>query len=446
MIAAGGTQVDRIGVVGCSYRSADMDTVAAMALPPSFPSSSLVELARLAGFSELVYLGTCNRVEFYFRAHTRLHTGPLLFHLRRSLADLTEGGTQVPQDEQLYVLFGRAAVRHLFRVTASLDSMMVGEAQIGGQTKDAHEAAHEADLLSGILDQTFHEAFNLAKRVRSETELARRPVSLMTLTERTVHEHLASSVSPVLLMGAGKMAAEALRLIRGGAPEREVVVANRTPGRGEMLVKDDPVARAVRLDQVLADPPGVALVVTVTSSEEAILGHDQVVEMRSKLPPAEELLLIDLALPPNVDRSVATLDGVTLQGLEEMREKAEANQQRRLAEMQRCDSLVEHQLLVLRRRLLNRALSPVAQAIHRSFDELAERVVDHSLARELVELEDHQREAVKRMTGELMQRLVQVPLRGLRGAAWHHSSAVLDGFLKGLEKDGDPTLPEEGGE
>ena len=183
--------MDRIGVVGTSYRTTDVNTLSTAALPAGFPDESLVELARLSGFSEMVYLGTCNRVEFYFRGETRIHTNSLLFHLRRSLADLTGGACQLPDDDHLYVQFGREAVRHLFRVTAALDSMMVGEAQIAGQAKEAHERAHGAMLLGGILDQTFHEAFHLAKRIRTETELARRPVSLVTLVERLLHDHLA---------------------------------------------------------------------------------------------------------------------------------------------------------------------------------------------------------------------------------------------------------------
>jgi glutamyl-tRNA reductase len=141
--------LDRIGVVGASYRTVQIDQLAAAALPAEFPRENLVEFARLAGFSELVYLGTCNRVEFYFRGETRIHTNPLLFHLRRSLADLTEGQCQLPDDDGLYVHFGRSAVRHLFRVTSALDSMMVGEAQITGQAKEAHEIAHNSGLLGG---------------------------------------------------------------------------------------------------------------------------------------------------------------------------------------------------------------------------------------------------------------------------------------------------------
>ena len=203
--------MDNIGVVGTSYRTTTVEELARAALPADFRGENLVELAKLAGFSELVYLGTCNRVEFYFRAETRIHSNPLLFHLRRSLADLTEGACQLPDEDRLYVHFGRAAVRHLFRVTSALDSMMVGEAQIMGQAKEAHESAHNLGLLGGVLDQTFHESFHLAKRIRTETELTRRPETLVTLVERTIHEHLGRSYDPVLILGAGEMAGQTLR-------------------------------------------------------------------------------------------------------------------------------------------------------------------------------------------------------------------------------------------
>jgi len=425
--------LDRIGVVGTSYRTVHVDQLAAAALPADFPRENLVDLARLAGFSELVYLGTCNRVEFYFRGETRIHTNPLLFHLRRSLHDLTDGASQLPDDDGLYVHFGRSAVNHLFRVTSALDSMMVGEAQIAGQAKEAHEIAHKSGLLGGILDQTFHEAFHLAKRIRTETELTRRPVSLVTLVERTLHTHLETMSLPVLILGAGEMARQALRLVRSADPDHPVIVANRSPGRAQAMVADDPHASTMTLEDAVTEPPTVGAIVAVTSSHETLLDRERVAAVRDRVPKCEELLVIDLAMPPNIAPEVGTLARVSLHGIEEMREAAEDNRQRRLKEMDRCEKLVEHQLTILRRHLLDRALSPAARSLNRSFREVADRAVRHSLGKDLAHLEEADRKAVEKLANGLAKRLVQVPLKGLKGAAWHHSSAVIDGFLNGLE-------------
>ena len=194
-------------------------------------------------------------MEIYFRSLTRLHTNPLLFHLRRSLADLAEGATRLPEDDELYIHFGRSAARHLFRVTAALDSMMVGEAQIAGQVKEAHEIAHEAGLLGGILDQTFHDAFHLAKRVRSDTSVARHPVSLVSLVSRRLEQHLEKNDGPVLVLGAGGMAQQSLGLIREVDPTRSVTIANRNTARARDVVADDPHATAASLSRTIAVPP-----------------------------------------------------------------------------------------------------------------------------------------------------------------------------------------------
>lgn len=429
--------MDRIGVVGASYRTVQVEDLAAAALPEDFPRENLVELARLAGFSELVYLGTCNRIEFYFRGDTRIHTNPLLFHLRRSLTDLTEGGCQLPDDDGLYVHYGRSAVRHLFRVTAALDSMMVGEAQITGQAKQAHEIAHQSGLLGGILDQTFHEAFHLAKRIRTETELTRRPVSLVTLVERTLHEHLRSSTRPVLILGAGEMARQALKLVRTGDPERRVIVANRTPARALEMVADDPNAETVDLRTAIDDPPEVGTIMAVTSSNETLLDRQRVASVRDRIAESEELLVIDLAMPPNVAPDAGALARVTLHGIDDMHEAAEVNRQRRLEEMDRCEKLVEHQLGTLRRHLFDRALSPAARSLQKSYMEMADRAVRHTLGKDLAHLGEGDRKAVERLAKGMAKRMVQVPLKGLKGAAWHHSSAVIDGFIKGLEGTND---------
>jgi glutamyl-tRNA reductase len=430
--------VDRIGIVGTSYRRTDIEQLGRAALPADFPGENLVEMARLAGFSEFVYLGTCNRVEFYFRSETRLHTNQLLFHLRRSLADLTDGATQLPESDQLYIHFGRPAVRHLFRVAAALDSMMVGEAQIAGQAKEAHERAHEVGLLSGILDQTFHESFHLAKKIRTETELARRPVSLVTLVERQLRDHLEQSAAPVAVLGAGEMAGQALRLIRQADPTRRVVVANRTVETAERLAAGDANARVRALDDFLDDPPLVGLVVAATGAEHEIVTDDHVRQLRSQLPEGEPVLLIDLAMPPNIAPGAAELLGVELRGIEQMREEAESNRQLREAELTRCEAMVDHQVDVLRRHILDRALSPAARAMKTSFDEMAEKALERSFRKQFAHLEDEDRAAMEKMVKGLTKRLVQVPLQGLKSAAWNHSSAVLDNFLRGVHGKGLP--------
>ena len=143
--------------------------------------------------------------------------------------------------------------------------------------------------------------------------------------------------------------------------------------------------------------------------------------------------MIDLAMPQNVAPESGSLARVVLHGIEEMRDEAEINRQRRLEEMDRCEKLVEHQLTILRRHLLDRALSPAARSIRKSYAEMAERAVRHSFSKELAHLDDSDRDAVERMASGLVKRLVQIPLKGLKGAAVNHSSAVIDGFLNGLE-------------
>jgi len=195
----------------------------------------------------------------------------------------------------------------------------------------------------------------------------------------------------------------------------------------------DPLISTIPLEEAIADPPVVGTIVAVTSSQEALLDRQRVTSARDRLPDGEELLVIDLAMPPNVNPESGSLARVVLHGIEEMREEAEINRQRRLREMDRCEKLVEHQLTILRRRLLDRALSPAARSIQKSYAEMAERAVRHSFARELAHLDASDREAVERMASGLVKRLVQVPLKGLKGAAVNHSSAVIDGFLHGLE-------------
>jgi glutamyl-tRNA reductase len=199
------------------------------------------------------------------------------------------------------------------------------------------------------------------------------------------------------------------------------------------MVADDPAAEARPLTEVQAEPPRTGLVAAVTSSEEPILHVGQVSAIRDQLPKDESLLLVDLAMPPNVDPAVRELEGVLVHGIDEMRDEAERNRQLRLAEMNRCEGLVEHQLETLRKHLLDRELSPVARGLQQSFGEVADRSLRHALGKDLSHLEDDDRAALEKMVRDMSKRMVQVPLRGLKTAARNHSSAVIANFLRGLD-------------
>jgi glutamyl-tRNA reductase len=199
------------------------------------------------------------------------------------------------------------------------------------------------------------------------------------------------------------------------------------------MIEKDPAASVLPLATALHQPPAVGLVITAISSDETILSRDHAAAIRDQLPADERLLLLDLAMPSNIDAAAGDIEGVTLHGIEHMRKEAEDNRQLRLAELDRCEALVEHQLEILRRHLLDRALGPVARSIHQSFSEMADRAVQHSLSRDLAHLGEDDRRAVESLTSGLVKRLVQVPIKGLKGAAWNHSSAVISNFIKALE-------------
>ena len=198
--------------------------------------------------------------------------------------------------------------------------MMVGEAQIAGQVKQAHETAHEAGLLGGILDQTFHDAFHLAKRVRSDTSVARHPVSLVSLVSRRLEQHLESNDGPVLILGSGAWRNRPSACL-GDRSGRKVTIANRNTARAREVVANDAGADAASLSRTIAGPPPACLVIAATSSEELVLDLEAVHRLRRQLAGGDTLMLIDLAFPPNIDSKARDLSRVELHGIEEMREE-----------------------------------------------------------------------------------------------------------------------------
>ncbi len=312
--------------------------------------------------------------------------------------------------------------------------MMVGEAQITGQAKEAHEIAHQSGLLGGILDQTFHEAFHLAKRIRTETELTRRPVSLVTLVERTLHEHLAPSNAPVLILGAGEMARQALRLVRTGDPERRVIVANRTPARALEMVADDAHAETMELEEAIENPPAVGTIMAVTSSQR---GPPRPPTNRVRPRPARRRPGASRDRPRHAAKCRSERRGAG-QG-DRARNRRDARGRRDQPPTppggdgpvrEAGGAPTRHpQTAPLRSRPLARRPQP-PEELHGNGRPRASATLS---SKELSHLGDSDRKAVERLARGMAKRMVQVPLKGLKGAAWHHSSAVIDGFMKGLE-------------
>jgi glutamyl-tRNA reductase len=295
-------------VVGVSHKTAPVSVLERLAVDADGVEKLLHSVAEVEHVSEVTALATCNRVEIYTDVD-RFHGS--VEAVSRALCELAEESPDevVPH---LYVHYDDGAVSHLFHVAAGLDSMVVGESQVLGQTREALRLGQEVGTVGAALNALFQQALRVGKRVHAETGIDRAAPSLVSVSLDRAVQHVGSlDGRRVVVVGAGAMAGLAVATVtRLGAAD--VVIASRTQARAERLAEQYD-GRAVAIDQLTAQIADADLLVSCTGATGVVLPLSLIAEARANR--TERLAVIDLALPHDVDPSVGELPGIELIGL-----------------------------------------------------------------------------------------------------------------------------------
>ncbi len=411
-------------LVGMSHRSAPVAVRERHSVAPEETRALNEKLIQQPLFDEAVLLCTCNRTEIVAVSREPDEAFELM---REFLCEEIGDGSAAP--DQVYGLRDGDAVSHLFRVAASLDSMVVGEAQILGQVKDAYRAAVEARSCGPLLSRLFQRAFRAAKRIRSETGLGSASVSLARVGVQLAREIFEGfDDKRVLLLGAGEMAESALAGLRD-AGVQDLVIVNRTLETAVALAGR--LAGRVRpLDELERELESADIALTSVQVAEPILGADalqRVMDRRS----GEPLLLIDLGLPRNVDPVAQQVENVYLYDIDDLEEIAERGRANRVAAVAPAERIVAHERDGYER--WRAALKSVPTIV-----ELREQA--EALAREEA-LRAHgdatSGEARERLAQAIVAKILHRPLERLRaeaeeGAAYYNEAVR---WLFGLEEE-----------
>ena len=394
-------------VVGCSYRTAQVALRERLAFATDELAPALQQLVALDDVSEALVLSTCNRVEVW-AASTRPR------HATGTLASFLSASRQVDREELEGALFkyaGTDALNHIFRVTSSLDAMVVGEPQIMGQVKEAYSAASRSNSVGPFLNRCMHRAFGAAKHVRNETEIALHPVSVSSVAADLagrVFGDLAGS--RVLVIGAGEMAELAVRhLLSGGATDIRVV--NRTLAKAQALAVQLG-ARAHPYDDLRGQLLVADIVITSTGSEQPILGRQLVIEvMRQRK--QRPLFLVDIAVPRDVDRDVAKVSNVYLFDIDDLEQVVADNLKERRKEAQQAERILNLEVQHFEQWIVQQDAVPVIKELRRHFSEVVRAEVDRS-AHTLQLEHEAQRQTLTRMADAIVNKLLHAPTMELK--------------------------------
>lgn len=407
--------------LGTNHRLATPEEVAQARIPEHLLPHALRTLADKLNASEIVYLTTCHRTEFYLVHEGDLCPGRLTQALRQALAELTGGLATLPEASRCLLLQGKAVAQHLFRVSAALDSLMLGESQILGQVKEAFRQAAQAGLAKAKLHTLFGQAFRAAKRVRTETRLSQGATSLVSLARNVIKERLSRDNRPVAIVGAGEMAAAAASLVRKLDSTRHMVVCNRSPERGQALAQQ--VGGVFQpLSAFFEETNAFSVVVLAVASENPILTE----AVATRLAPA---LIVDLGLPANAAPECAHVAGITLVNQTTLHAESEANRQARAAEVAQAEEIIHQQLEELSQEMLEHDLAPVAKALRQVFYQSARWELQKAFSNGHGTLPQ---EFLDELAERLAQRLVRAPMKGLREVAFTHSAQAVETFLSAV--------------
>jgi glutamyl-tRNA reductase len=423
----------QIGVVGLSYRHAGIDEVARLSIPKAHLEGRLASLREALQVSELLYFGTCNRVELLFATHDGEPAGDLR---EPALAQLSGSRCAPGQASRLLRAWaGESALEHVLLLACGLDSAQAGEREIAAQLRAAWEAARAAGTSGPILDRLMGEALGMASRMQRLQAGVRAP-SLADLAATRVLEHLAGSAATVALIGVSPMTRRCgLALHRAGIP---LLIVNRTLAPAAELATSLS-GRAVTLDQFREQPAAVAALVLAAGGGEPLLGGRSLqllVESAQRAQPARSLaqsggpLAIDFGVPPNVDPDEARRAGISRVGMSELVQQV---QERRVTELLRLAPVraaIDERLARLREDMATRAMGPKLAELRGAFERIAADELERAFAGELRGLMEDQRDTLRHLTSRLARRLAHLPIAGLRAAATHASPDVIEAFFR----------------
>jgi glutamyl-tRNA reductase len=394
-------------VVGVNHRSVPLELFERMTVPAEVLPKALHDLVTRDNVTEAVLLSTCNRTEVYVVAE-RYHGA--LQDVRNSLAELTHQPPEAFADH-LYAFHDAAAVAHLFSVASGLDSAVLGESEILGQVRQAWESATAEGAAGPGLHMLFRHALEVGKRVRTETGIGRATTSVSTAAVALAGERLGGLAGRrVLVLGAGEMG-EGMVQALAAAEVAELLVANRTPERAELLA-ERVGGRAIGLLELSDALARVDLLLTSTGAQSVMVDHAELTSVVAARP-GRPLLIVDVAVPRDVDPSAAALDGVTLLDMDDLRAFAERGLSARRRAAKQARDLIDEEVSRFREASTARQVAPVVSSLR----DRVEAVRAAELARVGRGLDDETRAALDRLSRGLVGKLLHEPSVRLKDAA-----------------------------
>ncbi len=406
---------EKILILGVNHKTAPVEIRERLAFTND-PGTPYRALAVIEGCEEFCFLSTCNRVEVIFVSSTPQETELKIrdFLFNKSMS-YEEAGRYV------YLHQGEEAILHLFRVGASLDSMIIGEPQILGQLKQAYRDAAERSCTGMILNRLLHKAFSVAKRIRTETEIGSSAVSISYAAVELAKKIFGNlNNKRAMLVGAGEMAELAAQhLMNQGVAE--IVVANRTFERAVNLARCFN-GKPVSLEEFIPQLEQVDILISSTGSPELILHSGDVKPLMRKRH-NKPLLLVDIAVPRDLDPRLNDLDNVYLYSIDDLNNVVDINKAERDKEAVHAERIVNEETLKFMLWLGSMEVTPTIVAIREKAETIRRAELEKTFSG-IGHLSDKEKKAIEKMTSAMMNKILHHPIVYLKKNDSHKDKKI----------------------
>ena len=409
-------------VIGLNHNTAPIEIRECLAFPEDKLEEALSKVHALSPVKEDMIVSTCNRVEVY--ATTR-ETEKAIHDLKGFLSQY-HGISLKEFEKSLYIHVGEEAVRHIFRVASSLDSMVLGEPQILGQIKVAYDISQQANTSGLILHRLLHRAFHVAKRVRTETKIAISAVSVSSVAVELAKKIFGTlEKKTVLLIGAGEMCELAARHLVAGGVER-MLVTNRTYERAVSLAQEFR-GEAIPFEDLTQGLKKTDIVLSATNSPQYLIGHDQIAKVM-KDRRQKPIFFIDIADPRDIEPKVGDMENVYLYNIDDLQKVANENVKDREKEAKKAETLVQDEVVKFVNWYRSLDVTPTIVALRKKFEEIRKKELEKTLSLH-PDLSDKEKKSLEALTSAIINKILHTPVTLLKQT---NEEAMADLYLDAL--------------
>lgn len=412
-------------LVGLNYRTASVEVREKLAFSELELDRAYQCLAECGEIEGAVILATCNRTEIYATTRNIEKGQKILLEFLQDYAKVSASELS----QYIYQPNCHEAILHLFRVASGLDSMILGETEILGQVKDAYQNAKDAQASDSVLNTLFQKAIYVGKKVRTQTDIDKHPLSVSHAAVQSAEKALGSlKEKTVMVVGAGNMGEMAAKcLVANGV--KTVIVSNRSYDKALAMAKDLN-GRVVRFDQLANELAGADIVISCTGASHYVVRDDnarKILEDRR----GQKILLIDIAVPRDIDPTLQEIAGVQILDIDDLQEVVDANYEQRLKASHAAEEIIEAEMELFNEWLASLCVIPVITALKNQGEVIRNNEIKKALNK-LGTISEHEEKIINSMAHAIINQLLHSPIVNLKQMAASNDGHLYAELVKNL--------------